>query len=267
MDLLRWIRNKVAQDLRFRRPPKPWDPLVFDAQRHIKREQYDQARAVLLQALKFRDEIKDPAAIDYLLMLLGSTWLFTEMYGEGIRFFSDYIDHYSEDAAAYRERASIRWYGGELDGAVEDYSRVIALKQGDILSLSGRGQVLAELGQGANALRDLDLALEEIKAAPKSDPTWVEWYKELEAFVHNGRGAALAVLGEIASAMDEFERSISMSPRNAWVYYNRARVYDLAQNLGHARADYQTALTQKGPPLNPVRKSRAEARLREMSSN
>ncbi|MFZ0521395.1 MAG: tetratricopeptide repeat protein [Candidatus Acidiferrales bacterium] len=264
MGLLRWIRDKVAQDLRFHGPPKSWDPLVFDAQRHIKREKYDQARVVLLQVLKFRDEIKDPAAIDYVLMLLGSTWLFTEKYGEGIRFFSDYIGHYSEDAGAYRERASIRWYAGQLDDAVEDYSRALALNQGDVLSLSGRGQVLAERGQGANAIHDLDLALEEIKTAPKSDPTWIEWYKELEAFVHNGRGAALAVLGENASAMDAFERSISMSPENAWVYYNRAQVHDLAQNFGNAQADYLTALTKKRPPLNSIRKSRAEARLRGM---
>ena len=255
MDLLRWIRDKVAQDIRFHRPPKPWDLLVFNAHGYIKRQQYDQARVVLLKVLEFRDEMKDSATIDYVLTSLGGTWLFTEKYGEGIQFFSDYIDHYLEDAPAYRERASIQWYAGQLDEAIEDYSRALALKRRDILSLSGRGQVLAELGRAANAIDDLDHALEEIRTTPKSDAARIEWYKHLEAFVHNGRGAALAVLGEIASAMDAFERSISMSPENAWVYYNRAHVHDLAQNFGNAQADYQTALTKKRPPLNPIRKS------------
>jgi tetratricopeptide (TPR) repeat protein len=267
MDLLRWLRDKVAQDIRFHGTPKPWDSLVFNAQSHIKRERYDEARAVLLQALKFRDTMKNSATIDWVLESLGDTWLLTEEYGEGIRFFSDYIDSYSEDAAAYRERASIRWYAGQLDEAIEDYSRALELKEGDVVSLSGRGQVLAEVGQGVNAINDLDLALQEIKTAPKSDPTWIEWYKDLEAFVHNGRGAALAALGEIAPAMNAFERSIAMCPENAWVYYNRAHVHDLARDFRNAHADYQTALAKKRPPLNPIRKSRAEARLREMRSN
>jgi hypothetical protein len=71
--------------------------LLQGAHAHMKSEEYDKARAPLLQAIGSRDDINEPETISYILTSLGSTWLLTEPYGDGIAFFSKYIDRrYSE---------------------------------------------------------------------------------------------------------------------------------------------------------------------------
>jgi tetratricopeptide (TPR) repeat protein len=188
----------------------------------------------------------------------------TDRYEEAISFFSEHITRYPQDWAALRGRAAALWYAGKLQEATADYSRVLEMTPNDILSLSGRGQVLAELAQSEKALEDLDLALEAIKEAPESGPNWAKWYEQIEAFIRNGRALALAGLGEHSTAMREFDSSITLSPNNAWVYYNRASVLEAAGNRQKASLDYQMALTKEGPALNPIRRERAQARLREM---
>jgi tetratricopeptide (TPR) repeat protein len=95
--------------------------------------------------------------------------------------------------------------------------------------------------------------------------SWKKWHEQIEAFVHNGRGFALAGLGESGPAMDEFELSIRLSPENAWVYHNRAQVHDRAGGREKACEDYQKALRMKNPALSPNRKAPAQARVRELS--
>jgi Flp pilus assembly protein TadD len=114
-------------------------------------------------------------------------------------------------------------------------------------------------------MEDLNLALSEVSRAAALNPPWAAWYKTLEAFVRNGRGFALAALGENRSAMDEFGLSITLCPENAWVYHNRAQVYDRAGNREEACADYRTALGKKGPALSPIKKRHAQARVLELS--
>jgi tetratricopeptide (TPR) repeat protein len=266
MNFQQWARKVLSRLNSDDKAASKIYPLLNEAHVHLVAEDYDKARARLLQGLNFRDDLKDPAAIDYLLTSLGTTWLLTDRYEEGIAFFTGYIERYSSDSAAFCERAAARWYAGELEEAIRDYSRALELKPNDILSLSGRGQVLAELGQSERAIQDLNLALETLQGSPVADPSWSKWYEQIEAFVHNGRGVALAALGENGSAMSEFEISIAKSPENAWVYYNRARVYDHSRNFGNARSDYQAALTKRSPALNPAKREHAQERLREISS-
>jgi tetratricopeptide (TPR) repeat protein len=240
--------------------------LVLEAHRHLQLEEYDEARAPLLRAIESRDNISDEDTTSYLLMLLGSTWLLTEQYEKGITFFSEYLSRHPEDSGAYCGRAEALWYTGRLQEAIRDYSRALELKPKDILSLSGRGQGLAEVGENGRAVEDLDFALLALKTVSKPDSGWDNWYQQIEAFVHNGRAFALAGLGESGPAMDEFEVSIGLSPENAWVYHNRAQIYDRAGSRKKAYEDYQKALIKKSPALTPNRKAHAQARVRELSN-
>ena len=240
--------------------------VLQQAHAHLLLEEYDKARTLLLRVIGFRDSINDPETISYVLMSVGSTWLLTERYEDGVAFFSEYLRRYPEDSAAYRGRADALWYVGRFQEAIRDYTRALELKPNDILSLSGRGQVLAELGENRQAMEDLNSALLTLKAVPMPNSSWAKWYEEIEAFVHNGRGFALAGLGESEPAFSEFELSISLSPDNAWVYHNRAQVYDRAGSREKATLDYEKALTKTKPPLNPVRKEHAHARVRELSN-
>jgi tetratricopeptide (TPR) repeat protein len=241
-------------------------PLLQEASARLEDEQYDEARSVLLQLMESRSSLEALGLIDWVLTSLASTWLLRERYSEEIAFWSEYIGRYPGDSAAHRERGAAHWYSGRLVEAVRDYSRALELKPMDILSLSGRGQVLAEIGDNDGALEDLNRALQALKAAPRPGPKWDRWYLAIEAFVHNGMGLALAGLGESEMSMEQFDISITLSPENAWVYYNRAQVDDARGELEKARSDYRLALTKKDPALNPLRKERAESWLHERSN-
>jgi tetratricopeptide (TPR) repeat protein len=266
MKFLRWIGARLSPQLRKAESPNNVPQLLQEAHAHIRLEEYDKARAPLLQAIGSRDTINEPETISYILTSLGATWVLTERCEDGIAFFSRYIDCYSEDSEAYCGRAEALWYTGRLQDAIRDYSRALELKPNNVLSLSGRGQVLAEAGEHERAIEDLDLALRALKTVPVPDASWAKWCEQVEAFVRNGRAFALAGLGENGAAMDEFEVSISLSPENAWVYHNRGQVYERVGDRENASADYQKALTKKNPALSPNRKAHAQARLRELSN-
>ena len=261
------IRTRFNAKIKDVEPVSEVQRLVYLAYGHLLMEEYDQAQSVLLEAVQFRSAVEDPETVAFLLTSLESTWIFREQFEDGIAFFSDYISRYSRDFAAYRGRGGVLWYSGRLHEAIEDYSRSLELKPMDIMTLSGRGQVFAELGNHAKAMEDLDLALESLRATPKPDPGWARWYEQIEAFVHNGRGFALGGLGEIERAMDEFQLSIEMSPDNAWVYHNRGRVNDSAGNLERTIEDYEKALEKRKPPLNPLRKEHVRLRLAQLGLN
>jgi len=84
------------------------------------------------------------------------------------------------------------------------------------------------------------------------------------AYILNGRGAALAGLGEFDRALLEFERSIALSPENAWVYFNRAEAYDRRGDQEKAVADFRRAIAEGNPRLSRSKMEFAEARLREL---
>jgi tetratricopeptide (TPR) repeat protein len=227
-------------------------------------ERCDQAQVHLVEALGLRQEVHEPVTIDYALLSLGSTYMFTDRYQEGIVFFSEYIARYPTDTGAYRERAGLFWYSGELERAVADYSIALKGNPKDIVSLSSRGQVLAELGRHKEALENLDIALCELESAVAQNSSWSGWYRQIEPFVRNGRAVALAGLGRTADGMAEFERSISMNAENAWVYHNRATIRESLGELDLAISDYQAALQKKQPSLSLFRTGQVRKRLDEL---
>jgi tetratricopeptide (TPR) repeat protein len=127
--------------------------LFQEAFPYMRSQEYDKARAIFLQALELRDEIEDQATIEYLLSSLGSTWLFEGLYGEEISFWNEYLSRYPADGPALCSRAGAYWYSGKLTEALDDFSRALELQPFDILALSGRGQILAEIGQNERAIR------------------------------------------------------------------------------------------------------------------
>jgi tetratricopeptide (TPR) repeat protein len=266
IQIFRWLRLKLSQSDGADLSGVAAYKFIYEVQNELVNKKYDKARDLLLRAIRHRDKIEDPAVADYVLQSLEVTWLFTDKFEEAISFFSEHIKRYPQDSAAYLGYASALWYRGNLREAVDKYSQALELKPNNILSLSGRGQVLAELGDSARAMDDLNHALQAIEAARNGDPAWTKWCEQIEAFVRNGRGVALAALGENAGAMQEFESSITLCPENGWVYYNRARVHEGARNQEKAYLDYQTALAKDGPALNPTQRERARTRLRDMLS-
>jgi tetratricopeptide (TPR) repeat protein len=177
----------------------------------IKYKEYEKARRILLAILDSREGIKDAATRGWIVSAVAATWLFQEQFSEQIIFSSDYVSRYPDDYLGYRVRAEAFWYEDRLSDAIRDYSRAIELNATDILSRSGRGQVLAELGRSTDAIGDLDFALQLLDTVRNTDRTRLEWCRNIEAFVRRGRGVALAASGQIDDAMHEFTRSVTLT--------------------------------------------------------
>jgi tetratricopeptide (TPR) repeat protein len=255
-----WIKSLWRTSKDGGNSPEDLYKLMQVARMRLLNEDYDGAQKLLLAVLRDRAHIENPEALDYLLTSLGGTWIFTDRFDEAVDFFSEYIKQYPADSLAYHERANAYWYKGELKKAIADYSHNLERRSGFILSLSSRGQVLAEAGDSARAMADLDEALRLIDSAEKSDAAWAAWCKEIEAFVRNGRALALGSAGEFDLAMEEFGRSLRLSPNNAWAFYNRAIVNERRGWTDVATRDYRQSLSEKNPPLNPLRKKIAEGK-------
>lgn len=260
MKLLKWITgsslggNPELETLRSIRP------LLLEAHGLIKAEEHGKSREILLRALEVRDHINSAETVDWMLTSLASTWISQEKFDDQAGFFSDYINRHPGDASAYCCRAMALWYSGRLKEAAEDYSRAIELQPADLLSRSGRGQVLAELGDQHAATRDLEMALRLLTDTSKLNEEWIRWCRDAEAFVRRGRAVALAGSGQIREAMNEFDRSATLNPNNAWVYYSRARVYDRLGDGERALADYTSSLEKNDPRLTPLQRTLARER-------
>lgn len=230
-------------------------------------EEYEKAQPIYLKMAEFRESLHDGAVIEFILTGLAATWLLRNRFDEQITFFSQYLHRYPKDCAAYCERAGALWYSGRLGDAIGDYNRAIELQPTHLLSRSGRGQVLAELGESAKAMDDLDIAARIIETTARPDESWRDWLREVEAFVRNGRAVAFAGLGKTRESWNEFEASITLSPDNAWVYYNRARTHEKSGNKDRALSDYRISLDKSKPRLTPIQKDHAQERIHALSEN
>jgi tetratricopeptide (TPR) repeat protein len=259
--LLEWLKSRFSRSTSKKSDSEsPYD-LVVGAYSEFQCRNFGDAEGLLMKALKHRDEVDDPVLNEYILAYLSSIWLLQGQYSEAIRFFSEYIARHPDDAAGYHDRADALWYSGQLKGAIDDYSRTLQLSPTCIPALSSRGQVLVDMDQCDKALVDLDLALDYLRQNPYFT---LEWAKAIRAYICNGRAAALARLGSFEEASKQFEKSITLCPDNAWVYFNRARVYDSRAEREKAISDYEFALAKQNPPLCIPKKEQAQNRLREL---
>ncbi|MGA8220627.1 MAG: tetratricopeptide repeat protein [Candidatus Acidiferrales bacterium] len=241
--------------------------MMKEAHELLKAAEYEKAQPICLKMVEWRERLHDGAIIEWILTGLAATWLLRNRFDEQIVFFSQYLERYPSDCIAYCERAGALWYSGRLGDAIGDYNRAIELQPTHLLSRSGRGQVLAELGESAKALDDLDIAVRIIETTARPDESWREWLREVEAFVRNGRAVAFAGLGQNRESCNEFEASIALSPDNAWVYYNRARAGEISGDKDRALSDYRISLEKIKPRLTPIQKDRAQERIHALSEN
>ena len=236
-------------------------PLVSEARAVFLRGDFLAARELLLKALEHEEEIQNEALLVWIFNIRALTWYRLEQYGECVEFFSQHIAKYPTEALGYSFRAGALWYSGDAMAAIEDYSKALEFGPTDSRALSGRGQVFVERGEFLKAVQDLDAALENIEETPVPDE---RWRTALRAYTLNGRAAAYAGLGEFDRALSEFENSILLWPRNAWVYYNRAEAYERRGRTAEALDNYRLALTMNSPRLNASRRQKAEQKVKTL---
>lgn len=228
----------------------------------LKSKRYEEAKEKLFRFVHSQSERAYPEWTEYVMVAMSVCCLALEEFDYAVSFFSDYIQRHPRESSALRARGAAHWYSNRLNESLEDYSEALSLSPRSVLTLNGRGQVLAELGRSREALYDLRQALEQLRV--QTDVNVGTANREIEAYLRNGIASALLVEGDVEGAMIEFENSISLEPDNAWVYFNRGRAFDKANKLDAAYADYQRAIEKRDPPLPPYKRALAIHRLAQM---
>ena len=150
-----------------------------------------------------------------------------------------------ESAAIHERRGLARVETRDFPGAIEDFSRAMALGGDRPKLMRHRGWVYVV----TDAPR---LAWQDFEEAIQLDPSGADAY--------NGRGAARLRLGEHRQAVADAERAVSLGGPTADLFYKAARVHALAAAVVSAEARTNA---QESLPLVTRYQDRAVGLLRE----
>lgn len=242
------------------------DPLnltISTAYNQFLENNYPEAEFLVVRAFEQCDDNTDPRIIEWIVSILNTIWFQQEADAKAADFFSRLISRFPNSVAAHYALGFHLWLAGRVEGALRGFDSCLALVPGSARALSARGQILAELGESRRAIADLEQALGNLQGEPDTE----FGQTEIEAYTRNGLGAALASNGENQEAMRQFELSIALRPENGWVYFNRARAYELQNQPVEALTDYHKAVICAQPKLPAYKRRFAEERIRQLTSN
>ncbi len=131
-------------------------------------------------------------------------------YGSELAIWGANIRDYPLNYRAFMTRGAIHLANGQLDAALRDYDRCLALNSRNADAYVGRGNVYVGKSRYDQALKDYERAIE-------LEPNLADG--------HVGRGVVLGFRGQVDAAMREFDRAIELNPELAEAHYNRANLY------------------------------------------
>src|SRR2546428_4128371 len=162
------------------------------------------------------------------------------------------------NAQEYNTRGLLRQSQGDLDGAIEHFTKAIERANGLIQVIGYNNRANARMGKSdwdgaiADYTRSLDIQLDNNREVPveiKRDNnegsagvfTGVTIAPPV-AFTYNNRGNARKAKGDIEGAIADYNQALETNPRYTEAYYNRGIALQSKGDLGGAIRDYSTAL-------------------------
>jgi hypothetical protein len=159
------------------------------------------------------------------------------------------LDRFDNPELVY-QLAMADWYAGALDNAVAEFERALDLgvDVDEIEVLLCLGQVRVERGEYEQGIKDLTVVIER-------GCNYID-----KAYARSALALGLGGLGRFREAFEEFAAAERVTPKNAWLHFNRAIVLDW-QGDPAARESYLRSLVLRDPPLNRPKWQRAQQRL------
>lgn len=178
----------------------------------------------------------------------------------GIEILSEYLTLHPDNIEALRMRGGARLVTGDLDGALEDLNRALAIDNRDGVALNNRAYVFREMGQRDKAIADFedaiaagfdnadlrcDLAIlyslsNDRLAAVRHYSHAIRLDPENTTYLLN-RGACLVDLGRFAKGIDDFTRAIELAPDDYRPYALRCNAYSELGEFEKAQRDWEQA--------------------------
>jgi tetratricopeptide (TPR) repeat protein len=202
-----------------------------------------QAEAHYQVAADFFEAVQDTAAVASQLAAVGQTMLDQGESARAVRELRAAVDRAPRDLIVQTKLGWALWHVGQGRAAVAVLTAVLETEAGNLEALRARGEMLADLGDAADALHDLN------RAAGR------EWPSTRAA-----RGLALATLGR-PDAEADIQAALDDGPRNGPVLLYAARAEVLRGDRAAATELASHALDATDPALPPHQREMAQALL------
>ena len=161
------------------------------------------------------------------------SWMHVSLWENSGTLWTHVLKYYDKAALPYRNRAQFYRDNGQLEAALQDYSRSIQLKQNPDV-VNSRARLYFDNQMWEPALKDYDLAIQ------LEGPT----QKAAEYYIN--RGAVHAMTSNWQPALNDMTEGIRLDPSFANGYKNRSLVYQAINQPREALADLEQYLV-----LNP----------------
>jgi tetratricopeptide (TPR) repeat protein len=128
---------------------------------------------------------------------------------------------------AYNNRGLAFYNKGQLDQAIEDFNKAIALDPAFFKAYLNRGAAFVNRGQFDQANADFDKAI-------ALNPSYSE--------AHNAKGSLFGMSGALDNAVEQFSKAIEINPGYSAAYGNRGAAYSLLGRNDKALEDLDEAI-------------------------
>ncbi|MBK7381579.1 MAG: tetratricopeptide repeat protein [Ignavibacteriales bacterium] len=152
-------------------------------------------------------------------------------YQEAIKYYTNYIKEYPNDAGAYNNRGLAKDDLGDYRGAIQDYNKAIYLDPNNTDAYNNRGNAKSNLEDYRGAIQDYNKTI-------GIDPN--------DAGNYYNRGSAKSNLEDYRGAIQDFNKAIEINPNYADAYNNRGVAKKNLEDYRGAIQDYNKAID-----LNP----------------
>jgi tetratricopeptide (TPR) repeat protein len=183
-------------------------------------------------AARLFEAARDTAAVAGQLAAVGQMLLAQGHLADAVNELRAAVERTPNDAVIQTELGRAMWQHGDGRGAVAVLTAVLGVDGGNAEALRARGEILADLGDAHEAIRDLD------RVSLREQPS-----------TRAARALALAELGDQAAASREIENAIAEAPRNGRVLLYGARTIAHGGDQGAAEELARRAVDAVDPPL------------------
>jgi tetratricopeptide (TPR) repeat protein len=192
--------------------------LAYGAMRDFKHAESDYTEAVKLNAAHLGAHIKRAEA----LAAHGQT-------KEALAAYDECVAEFPANLLVYNDRGNFRRTTGDLDGAISDFTRCLAIDAKFAVGYINRGVCLAEQNSPQTAEGDYSEALKL-----KLDPGTANLARRL-------RGAARLAQGNVEASLADFAAAIKAAPQEAALYEERGFAQYFKKDFAAAAADFARA--------------------------
>jgi tetratricopeptide (TPR) repeat protein len=231
------LRTAPATDLRLRAEATSLlGNLAHERGKPAEAKEHYRAAARLFEA------VRDTPAVAFQLAAVARTLLDQERVADAVEELHAAVARLPHDSVVQTALGWALWELGQSEGAVAVLTGVLALNAGNPDALQARGEILADLGDARDALRDLDRAVRPDRPSARA-----------------ARGLAHAELGD-KTASREIESALDDAPRNGPVLFYAARAESLGGNES-AALDYARRALNATDPALPAHQRAAALKL------